>query len=131
MARSLGGLSAVRAVAMNGLRAEPVRVGGAPALALHGEIDVATAGIVTERLEETILASEGAVVVDLSGVDFLDSSGIAALLRARGMLGRADRSLVLVCPAGPVRRVLALTGIEELFVLLDSPDEAAARLRPV
>jgi anti-anti-sigma factor len=112
------------------LRAEPVRVGGAPALAIHGEVDVATAPTLTARLEETILDSEGAVVLDLSDVGFLDSSGIAALLRARGVLGRADRSLILVCPAGPVRRVLALTGIEELFVLTETRAEAAARLRP-
>ena len=131
MARPLGGLSAVRVVAMNGLRAEPVRVGGAPALALHGEIDVATAGTLTERLEETILESEGVVIVDLSGVEFIDSSGMAALLRARAVLGREDRSLLLVCPEGTVRRVLAMTGIDELFVLVETREEAARRLRPV
>jgi anti-sigma B factor antagonist len=130
VARPLGGVSGAGAIAMAGLRAETARVGGAPALAFHGEVDLATAGLLRERIEETILESEGALVLDLSGVEFLDSSGIAALLRARAVLGREDRSLILVCPEGPVRRVLALTGAEELFVLTETRAAAARRLRP-
>jgi anti-sigma B factor antagonist len=131
MARPLGGMSAIRAAAMPGLRTEAARVGGAPALALEGEIDVATAGALTARLEEFILDSEGVVVLDLSEVEFIDSSGLAALLRARGVLGREDRSLILVCPEGAVRRALALTGIEELFAIVATREAAASRLRPV
>ena len=108
---------------------EPTTVGGAPGVALRGEVDLAIAEEVQAELEEAILASEGAFVIDLSAVEFLDSSGIRALLRARGVLGRADRSLILVCPPGPVRRMLSLVGIDDLFVLFEGRTEAARRLR--
>jgi anti-sigma B factor antagonist len=111
------------------VHAEATTVGDAPAVALSGEVDVATAEKLTAELEDAILASDGAFVIDLSAVEFLDSSGIGALLRARGVLGRADRALVLVCPPGPVRRVLSLAGIEDLFLLFDGRAEAARRLR--
>ena len=52
------------------------------------------------------------------------------LLRARGLLGREDRALAVVCPHGPVRRVFELSGRSELFALYDSREEAAAALVP-
>jgi hypothetical protein len=53
------------------------------------------------------------------------------LLRARGLLGREDRALAVICPYGPVRRVFELSGCSELFALYRSREEAAAALVPV
>ena len=52
------------------------------------------------------------------------------LLRARGLLSREDRELAVVCPFGPVRRALELSGISELFALYASRDDACAALVP-
>jgi anti-anti-sigma factor len=68
--------------------------------------------------------------VDLTDVRFIDSTGLQVLLRARALLGREDRALVLVCPHGPVRRVFELAGVSDVFVLCATPDAAAAALRP-
>ena len=70
-------------------------------------------------------------MLDLSGVTFLDSSGLHALLRARAYLAREDRSLVLVCPTGPARRVLDLASVLDTFVVYPTAEAAADALVPV
>jgi anti-anti-sigma factor len=69
------------------------------------------------------------LVLDLGGVGFLDSSGINVLLRVRALLGREERILALVCPPGPVHRVLELAGIDDLFALYSTREDAARALR--
>jgi anti-sigma B factor antagonist len=99
---------------------------GVAGVAVRGEVELATAPALTAALEEGIRRTSGAFVVDLVAVDFLDSSGIACLVRARALLGRDDRALALVCPPGSVRRVLELTGIDELVPVYGSRDELTA-----
>ena len=82
-------------------------------LALHGEFDAATA----PELDIALLETHGPVVLDLSDITFMDSGGINALLRARALLGREDRTLALVRPSAPVRRTLETAGIADLFAL--------------
>lgn len=101
---------------------------GVAGVAVRGEVELATAPTLTAALEEGIRRSSGAFVVDLVAVDFLDSSGVACLVRARALLGRDDRALALVCPPGRVRRVLELTGIDELVPVYGSRDELARAL---
>jgi anti-sigma B factor antagonist len=101
---------------------------GTTGIAVRGEIDLSTAPLVEERLDAAIRDSAGPFVLDLSGVAFLDSSGVNVLLRARALLGRAERALLVVCPAGQVRRVLELAGIDDLFLLYASREEAARAL---
>jgi anti-sigma B factor antagonist len=103
-------------------------VGDAPGLTIRGEVDVATAPLLEEALDAAIRDSTGAFVLDLSGVGFLDSSGLNVLLRARSLLGREDRAIVLICPDGSTRRVLELAGVEDLFALYGSREEAAGAL---
>jgi anti-sigma B factor antagonist len=99
-------------------------------VAVRGEVELATAPVLTAALEESIRRSSGAFVVDLVAVDFLDSSGIACLVRARALLGRDDRALALVCPPGNVRRVLELAGIDELVPVYGTRDELMRSLTP-
>ena len=105
-------------------------VGGAPALAVSGELDLATSPALSDRLEEAILDTEGVFVIDLCELRFLDSSGIQVLLRALGLLGREDRELALVCPPGAVRRALELAGVRDVFTLYDTRRDAARALVP-
>jgi anti-sigma B factor antagonist len=106
-------------------------LGSAPGLAVRGQVDLATAPALTERLDAAIRESVGSFVLDVSGVDFLDSAGLRVLLRARGLLGREDRALAVICPCGPVRRVFELSGLSTVFALYPSRDAAAADLVPV
>jgi anti-sigma B factor antagonist len=97
-------------------------------LTVHGELDSATAPLLEDAMREAALETSGAFVLDLSGLEFMDSSGVSTLLQARALLGREERALALVCPPGPARRVLDLVGISELFTLFDTRDDAAGAL---
>jgi anti-anti-sigma factor len=103
---------------------------GAPGVVVHGEIDVATVAGLEAAIDAAIRESEGAFVVDLIDVDFIDSSGIHVLLRARALLGREERALAIICRPGPVRRVFELSRSVELFALYESREETAAALVP-
>lgn len=103
---------------------------GAPGVAIRGEIDIAAVPALELALDAAIRDSVGAFVVDLRDVDFLDSSGLGVLLRARALLGREDRAVAIVCPPGPVRRLFEVAGVVDLLFLYSSREEAAAALVP-
>ena len=86
--------------------------GGVRVVLLQGQLDLASSGQVREAL-----AAVGGetVVADLSGLEFLDSSGIAALLAARSDVLREGRSFQLRGASGIVRQVLELTGLASLL----------------
>lgn len=108
----------------------PRPLGGAPCLALAGELDLAEVQRLEHAVDEAVADSEGAFAIDLCDLEFLDSSGIRVLLRARALLAREDRAFLLVCPYGPVRRALELTGVSDLFVIYATREEAAGALVP-
>ena len=101
-----------------------------PAFAVRGEVDLAAVPDLEADLEAAIRESVGALVVDLTDVSFIDSSGLQVLLRARALLGRADRALVLICPHGRVRRVFELAGVSDVFLFYPTAEAAMAELTP-
>jgi anti-sigma B factor antagonist len=105
-------------------------LGAVAGVTVRGEVELATAPILADALDEAIRRSSGPFAIDLTTVDFLDSCGIQCLVRARALLGRDDRVLALVCPPGNVRRVLELAGIVELFGVYASRDELARGVTP-
>jgi anti-sigma B factor antagonist len=105
------------------------RFGALAGIAVRGEVELATVPEMSAALDDAIRRTRGPFVVDLSAVDFLDSCGISCLVRARALLGREDRQLILVCPPGIVRRALELTGIDELVPLYGSREELAQAQR--
>lgn len=87
-------------------------------LSLVGELDPATAPALKERLAE--LAADTAVssvVIDLSGITFLDSAGLRVLVAGREALRVGSGELVLRDPNSNVRRVLEVTGLSELITV--------------
>jgi len=81
---------------------------GSLRLILTGEIDVSNVDLLARGLA-TVPAPDN-VVVDLAGVTFLDSTGVAALVVAHRRAAAAGRRLAVVNAQGIVRRVLAITG---------------------
>jgi anti-sigma B factor antagonist len=106
-----------------GLEVLELDVREAAGVAVRGELELATAAALSAALDHAIRTTVGPFVIDLSNVGFLDSSGIACLMRARALLGREDRVLGLICPPGSTRRALELTGVDELVALYASRDE--------
>jgi anti-sigma B factor antagonist len=97
--------------------------GDVPGVALHGEIDIAVGPALEAALEDAIRESVGAFVIDLTDLDFIESTGLHILVRARALLSREDRALAIVCPHGPVRRAFELTGFSDLFVFFATREE--------
>jgi anti-sigma B factor antagonist len=92
---------------------------------VKGEIDVYTAPKLREKLIE--LVSEGSydVVVNLEGVDFLDSTGLGVLVGALKRVKAHDGSLSLVCTQDKILKIFKITGLTKVFPIHASVDEAA------
>ena len=82
-----------------------------------GEVDMATAPQLQEAIVAQVDGKRVDVVVDLAAVTFLDSSGIAALIRARRRVGELGGTLTLRNPEPRVRKTLHLTGVDQVFVI--------------
>ncbi len=109
-----------------GLTIEPL-AGGAVRIALRGELDLEHAYTFDEELKRVEGARPSCLALDLRGLSFLDSCGLARLLAARRRAGRERRRLLLVRGGPAVSRLLAITAVGEQFVQVsDVPDE----LRP-
>jgi anti-sigma B factor antagonist len=99
---------------------EPVRItdqgDGTIEVSLYGDIDFGNSPGVREAIREAVTRfAPGAIRVDLGGVTFLDSSGIAVLVVAHRMAGAAGAGYTVVNATPGVYEHLRLTGLAELF----------------
>ena len=102
--------------------------GGCLVLVVHGEVDLSTGGRLMEAGSAALREAAGApVVLDLTGVDFLSSSGLGLLVALHDdgrELGAPLR--VVVDPARPVIRPIRTMGLDEVLALYGTVDEAVA-----
>jgi anti-sigma B factor antagonist len=97
---------------------------GQVVVVLRGELDVADAAQVAASL--TAVAGSGRnVIVDLEGLEFIDSSGLAALVRARRHARHGGFDLLLAGPQQQVLRMLAITRLIDVFAVHVCVDEAS------
>ena len=97
---------------------------------LSGEIDLSNAGAVEDQVNGG-LAGSTAVAVDLSGLCYLDSAGLALLSRLAGRLRGLAGSLRLVVPAGAVvSRTLSISGLASAIPVDETVEAALAALAP-
>jgi anti-anti-sigma factor len=92
-------------------------------LTLAGELDLATAPVLQERLDAAMRGT-AAVVIDLSRLRFIDSSGLGMLVAAERQLRDSGGQLVLVRGPQAVHRPFELTGLDSHFEFCDSPSTA-------
>jgi anti-anti-sigma factor len=105
------------------LRAEQQVVDGGVVLTVTGEIDVTTIGALAEALDHAADAAP-VVVADLTGVTFMDSTGLSTMLRAHHDLVARGGRLALVGAQPSVQRVLDLTGVDTVIPLYPAVDHA-------
>jgi anti-sigma B factor antagonist len=99
--------------------------GGVVVVRLTGELDIATAPQADAGLAQAEARSPAALAVDLSGLAFMDSSGLRVIVGAL-MRGRAGGWPVsLVAPTGPVRQMLALQGLDRALPIVDRVGDVA------
>src|SRR5258708_24518622 len=101
---------------------------GQAVVAWRGERDVAEAASVGAALV-AVAARAPEIIVDLAGLEFIDSSGVAALVLARVQARGAGGDVLLAAPQDQVLRLLTVTRLAERFSVHASADEARGTAR--
>ncbi|MGW3208903.1 STAS domain-containing protein [Streptomyces sp. NPDC001135] len=94
---------------------------------VSGEMDYMAGASLRGRLD-LLIAEGGRLVVDLSGVSFCDSAGLNVLLGVRRVAEERGAVLVLACVAAPLRRILEMTGADQVLRVFDTVTDAEVAL---
>ena len=99
-------------------------VGGATVVAVGGEIDVYTAPRLRDRITELVAAGSYDLVIDLTAVEFLDSTGLGVLVGGLKKVRTHDGSLRLVCTHERLLKIFRITGLAKVFEIHDTAEAA-------
>ena len=92
-------------------------------ISVSGELDLASSPALEEELERVAQSDAQLVVIDLRGLEFMDSTGLSVLVRAHQRAEENGRRLGLVNGSQQVQRLLTLTGVADRLTLTDVPEE--------
>lgn len=106
---------------MSGLVVETRNGGGQVLVSVHGEVDLATAPELEAALERALSPEAATLIVDLRGVSFLDSTGLALLVRHDRMAATAGGRMIVVKGPAQVQSVFEITRVSELLTMVDEP----------
>ena len=95
-------------------------------LAVSGEVDVYTAPALRDRIADLLDGGQQQLIIDLGGVEFLDSTGLGVLVAGLNRAREVGGSLSLVCPQERVLKLFRITGLDEVFTVHPTVDEALA-----
>jgi anti-sigma B factor antagonist len=97
-------------------------------LTLTGEVDLYTAPRFKDDLVALIESDVAAVVIDLSGVTFIDSTALGVIISGVKRLHEHDGRLAIVAGSRPVVRILDITGLNKVLTIFDTKEAAFAGL---
>jgi anti-sigma B factor antagonist len=110
-----------------GIREDPItgveRADGAVVVSLAGELDLYNANAVRDVLLECCAESPERLIIDLSGVKFIDSTALGVLIEARTRMPNR-RGFLLAAPGLETRRALEISGLDRHFAVHESLDDA-------
>jgi anti-sigma B factor antagonist len=124
----LSGLDQDEVVAHVELSVSQQSVDGHPVLDVRGEVDVYSAPALRDSLSGLLDAGPKAVIVDLTEVAFLDSTGLGALVAARTRANDAGSRLLIVCDRERIVKLFRITGLDSVFEIYPSRDAAVQSL---
>lgn len=93
-----------------------------PILHVVGELDYEQAAALSEQVERLFLSPGQNLVIDLSGLEFCDSTGITALLAARQRAQAAGADVVLAAVPANTLRILTIVGLDQIFTIHPGSD---------
>ncbi|MGH2762336.1 MAG: STAS domain-containing protein [Thermoleophilaceae bacterium] len=99
---------------------------GVEVLMVEGEVDVATAPRLITALNQAVSGALESLVIDLSAVGFMDSTGLALLINAHRRITHRRKGFAVVCPPGPLRRVFEVTDMVDLLHVCPDRESATA-----
>lgn len=95
-------------------------IGGVAVIELRGEIDLSTSPSFKEKVYETIESGKKDVVIDLNGLEFMDSTGLGVLVAALKKTSMEGGSIRLVCAKRNIMKVFTITGLDKVFPIYDN-----------
>ncbi|MGH2839843.1 MAG: STAS domain-containing protein [Solirubrobacteraceae bacterium] len=101
---------------------------GAHVMNVRGEIHVSTAPEFSQRLTTAIEAGKTAIVLDLSGVEFIDSTGLSVLLNGLRRVNQLHGRMALVCANPTVLRLFQITNLDSTFDIFGDRESAIAHV---
>jgi len=101
---------------------------GAHVINVRGEIHVSTAPVLSRRLTTAIESGKTAIVVDLSAVEFIDSTGLSVLLNGLRRVHQLDGRMALVCTSPTVLRLFQITKLDSTFEIFSDRATAVAHV---
>jgi len=108
------------------LEIEVARHDGFTVLSPRGDVDVTTAARLKEAMTEVLVAGDLDVMVDLGRVEFIDSTGLGALVGGRRRALALNGSFALICAEQHLLKVFRLTGLDKVLTISGSVEEATA-----
>ena len=90
-----------------------------------GEIDLSCAALLRQRLSKVQNSQPARLIIDLSQVPYMDSSGVATLVEAMQVARRGGSKLVLCALQDKVRSIFEIARLDMVFAIVESRDEAA------
>ncbi|MEI6430576.1 MAG: STAS domain-containing protein [bacterium] len=109
---------------MADLQIEMRRVSGATILDLTGEVDSYNAPKLRDRMERLIAEGESQLIINLSKVDYIDSTGIGMLVGGLKQASEAGGGIKLICPNKDVYRLFHITNLTRAFPIHDTEQAA-------
>jgi anti-sigma B factor antagonist len=100
--------------------------GGFIQIDVRGEVDVATAPVLREKLNEAIDRGSSPIVLDLSTVTFIDSTALGVLIGAQERCQGRASELRIVASEPRIIKIFEITGLTDLFSIFPTIGEAAA-----
>ena len=95
-----------------------------PIIELEGEVDVYTAPQLKQQMINLLESGAKELVVDLTKVDYLDSTALGVLIGGLKRMRERDGNMVLVCPSPRIRRVFEITGLDKIFDIYNTAEDA-------
>jgi anti-sigma B factor antagonist len=95
-------------------------------LPLTGDVDLGSAPALRQRLSELTEEAPSFLVIDLAGLDFIDSTGLGVLVGTLRRVRAAGGDVRLAAPRSGIARVFSVTGLDRVFSLYPTVDDAKA-----
>lgn len=102
--------------------------GKASMIELEGEVDVYTAPQLKQQIINMLDSGTYNVIVNLSAVEYLDSTALGVLIGGLKRLRERNGTLDLICPNPRIKRIFEITGLDKIFDIYSSEDEALQKL---
>lgn len=101
------------------MRTAPDRV----VLALHGELDLLGAPQLQQQIDQAGVSARPILVLDLQGLQFVDSAGLRVILAAHGSARQRGQEFAVTRGSDQVQRLLSIAGVDEHLRVIDAPDD--------